>query len=122
MPDQKDDPAPKEPTTFLTLPREIRQQILLQAYNTPQMPGLLYFMCRAKPPHQASHLRQRTQMALGKWTIEQEQQMRLRAESLRGLHAACAGDMDFVQGKWLEALEEQVENVRRQIDVVLPAR
>jgi len=48
--------------------------------------------------------------------------MHLRAESLRGLHDVCAGDMDFVQGKWLEALEEQVEDIRRQIDVVLPAR
>lgn len=81
------------PTNFFTLPRELRQQILLNTYdaNVLRDPDLLATTQHYTwPPHYWNH----------------REHVKIWATALREVSSGIVEDVDFVEKKWLENLEE----------------
>lgn len=79
------------PPSFLDLPRELRQQILLETFNSNELrhPNLLLGGSYCWEPHHVSYKNR-----LGAWVI-----------CLKRVHKVVAEDVVFVDTKWQDRLD-----------------
>lgn len=122
----QDKPAANSPTTFLSLPLELRQSILLQSYK-PKRPDrdLNYTTVSLLLEHEisADELEEARFIYTNNYRGRQRDQGQERdleyyrvdswVDKLTKAHESLREDLVFVQGKWQEAFEKEIKEMSR---------
>lgn len=102
--------SPAEGTSFLHLPREIRQEILIEAYISPfpTMSQLQYQPSLRQLVQGKSGWRKDEKDGLEFWFKARLRDIKIAAQYLRCVHSVCNADMDYVVESWIKKLFDQM--------------